>query len=125
MLKSSSAPLYTLVGFDTRQGRFAKGYKFVITINKPGSNELVDCEIVNKHAHYKRTGIFRRNGPTTMLQNDHFCLHFNHHNVHCREEYENVAFLYVSDDMAWGKKNIKNKKKDLVRPEPATTSSKT
>jgi hypothetical protein len=30
-----------------------------------------------------------------------------------REEYENVAFLYVSDDMKWGKSNIKNKKKDL------------
>lgn len=36
-------------------------------------------------------------------------------NTGFREEYENVAFLYVSDDMAWGKKNIKNKKKDLVR----------
>ena len=36
-------------------------------------------------------------------------------NTGFREEYENVAFLYVSEDMAWGKKNIKNKKKDLVR----------
>ena len=33
---------------------------------------------------------------------------------HFREEYDNqVAFLYISDDMAWGKKNIKNKHKDL------------
>jgi hypothetical protein len=24
-----------------------------------------------------------------------------------------VAFVYVSDDMAWGMKNLKNKKKDL------------
>ena len=23
-----------------------------------------------------------------------------------REEYDNVAFLYVSDDMAWGKQNL-------------------
>ena len=30
-----------------------------------------------------------------------------------REEYNPVAFLYVSDDMAWGKKNLKNKHKDL------------
>ena len=31
-----------------------------------------------------------------------------------REEYENVAFLYVSDDMEWGRKNLKNTKGDLV-----------
>lgn len=37
--------------------------------------------------------------------------------TYLRDEYENVAFLYVSDDMTWGKKNIKNKKKDLVRSE--------
>ena len=30
-----------------------------------------------------------------------------------REEHENVIFLYVSDDMEWGKKNLKNKEKDL------------
>jgi len=46
-----------------------------------------------------------------------FCLYYN---IICflvfysREEYENVAFLFISDDMAWGKKNIKNKNKDLV-----------
>jgi hypothetical protein len=33
---------------------------------------------------------------------------------HFREEYDNVAFAFVSDDMEWGRKNIKNKKKDLV-----------
>ena len=33
---------------------------------------------------------------------------------HFREEFDNlVAFLYISDDMAWGRKNIKNKHKDL------------
>ena len=30
-----------------------------------------------------------------------------------REEYQNVVFFYVSDDMTWGRKNIKNKQKDL------------
>ena len=30
-----------------------------------------------------------------------------------REDYDPVAFLYVSDDMAWGKKLLKNKHKDL------------
>ena len=30
-----------------------------------------------------------------------------------RESYDNVAFLYVSDDMAWGRKNIKDKENDL------------
>ena len=25
-----------------------------------------------------------------------------------REEFENVAFMYVSDDMEWGRKNLKN-----------------
>ncbi len=32
-----------------------------------------------------------------------------------REEYENVVFLYVSDDMEWGRKNLKNKHGDLVK----------
>jgi len=32
-----------------------------------------------------------------------------------RDEYENVAFLYVSDDMEWGRKNLKNKHGDLVK----------
>ena len=32
---------------------------------------------------------------------------------HFREEYDPVAFLYVSDDPDWGKKNLKNKHKDL------------
>ena len=30
-----------------------------------------------------------------------------------RGSYDNVAFLYVSDDMAWGRKNIKDKENDL------------
>lgn len=30
-----------------------------------------------------------------------------------REDYDNVAFLFVSDDMPWGKKNIKDKNNDL------------
>ena len=30
-----------------------------------------------------------------------------------RESYDNVAFLYVSDSMAWGRKNIKDKENDL------------
>ena len=30
-----------------------------------------------------------------------------------QESYDNVAFLYVSDDMAWGRKNIKDKENDL------------
>ena len=30
-----------------------------------------------------------------------------------REEYENVAFMYVSDDMEWGKENLPNDKGDL------------
>jgi hypothetical protein len=29
-------------------------------------------------------------------------------NFFSREEYENVAFVYVSDDMGWGKKNLKS-----------------
>ena len=34
---------------------------------------------------------------------------------HFREEFDSepVAFLYISDDMAWGRKNIKDKHKDL------------
>lgn len=32
-----------------------------------------------------------------------------------RDSYDNVAFLYVSDDMNWGKKNLKNKESDLVK----------
>lgn len=31
-----------------------------------------------------------------------------------RDEYENVAFGFVSDDMAWARKNLKNKHNDLV-----------
>ena len=30
-----------------------------------------------------------------------------------RESYDNVAFLYVSDDMKWGRKNLKDKENDL------------
>ncbi len=30
-----------------------------------------------------------------------------------RDSYDNVAFLYVSDDMKWGRKNIKDKENDL------------
>ena len=30
-----------------------------------------------------------------------------------REEYDNVAFMYVSDDMEWGKENVKSEKGDL------------
>ena len=32
---------------------------------------------------------------------------------HFREEFDPVAFLYVSDDPEWGRKNLKNKHKDL------------
>ncbi len=32
-----------------------------------------------------------------------------------RESYEDVAFLYVSDDMDWARKNLKDKHHDLVR----------
>ena len=30
-----------------------------------------------------------------------------------REEFDNVAFVYVSDDMDWGRKNLKNRSGDL------------
>ena len=30
-----------------------------------------------------------------------------------RESYDNAAFLYVSDDMKWGRKNLKDKENDL------------
>ena len=30
-----------------------------------------------------------------------------------RESYDNVAFLYVSDDMKWGRKKLKDKENDL------------
>ena len=30
-----------------------------------------------------------------------------------REDYENIAFLFISDDMEWGRKNIKDKHNDL------------
>ncbi len=32
----------------------------------------------------------------------------------CREEYENVAFVYVSDDMEWGRKNLKNEQVSIL-----------
>lgn len=31
----------------------------------------------------------------------------------CREEYDNAVFLFISDDMDWGRKNIKDKHNDL------------
>ena len=30
-----------------------------------------------------------------------------------REEFDNCAFVYVSDDMAWGRNNLKNEHGDL------------
>ena len=36
--------------------------------------------------------------------------------ISSRESYENVAFLYVSNDNAWGKKNIKDLENDLFFP---------
>lgn len=32
---------------------------------------------------------------------------------HFREEYNHVAFLWVSDDMDWAKTNIKDRHRDL------------
>ena len=31
-----------------------------------------------------------------------------------REEYENVAFVFVSDDMEWGRKNLKNEQVTIL-----------
>ena len=39
--------------------------------------------------------------------------HFYDAMEHFREEYDPVVFIYISDDMAWGRKNLKNKHKDL------------
>jgi len=39
--------------------------------------------------------------------------HFRHGMEYYREEYDNVVFLYVSDDMPWGRKNIKNDAGDI------------
>ena len=32
-----------------------------------------------------------------------------------RDSYDNAAFLFVSDDMDWGRKNLKDKNHDLVK----------
>jgi hypothetical protein len=38
--------------------------------------------------------------------------------VNSRESYDNAAFLYVSDDMEWARKNLKDKHHDLVAIPP-------
>ena len=39
--------------------------------------------------------------------------YFKHAMEYFREDNEHVVFFYVSDDMEWGRQNVKNKERDL------------
>ncbi len=75
-----------------------------------GKKEIKDVTFVG--IHNRRTDsveFIRRDWFQEPLRDDYF------HDAmeYFREEYDNCAFLYVSDDMPWGRKNLKSDKGDL------------
>eukprot|EP00095_Tigriopus_kingsejongensis_P010181 maker-scaffold105_size367834-snap-gene-1.19 protein:Tk10181 transcript:maker-scaffold105_size367834-snap-gene-1.19-mRNA-1 annotation:"galactoside 2-alpha-l-fucosyltransferase 2" len=63
--------------------------------------------------HNRRTDYIPYMQRMFRMENPYNKKFFKHAMEYFREEYDRVIFFFVSDDMEWGKQNIKNKHKDI------------